>query len=206
MTTNEKLAILEQNLEADVLEARSELEQGRKAALQRSMAREASDHIHNFADQAERDLRLVQGRLGELNYILAEDKVNDLDTFNRYSDRILDGIRAARDDIAKLIEQGDEWSLNGSNEKKVWRPLLRQLISVQHHLENENEKAATSFSTERTQLAEDLASAVSANGNRGTQKSFISHVRKELRQLIPAVKTMFMYVEEPAREVNDSQS
>ncbi len=205
MTTNEHLVELERDLEADLLEARRELELGRDAAIGELDAHRdslgilggrAAEEILSIAREADEDLRLVQGRLGELNYILAEEEMDSLEMFDRYRDRILRALRDAKDDLSRLKARGREWSRHEKDIDGAWRQLSRRLDSVRKHLAGEADTAEREFGAERTQLVERLEEAASGADEPAPKVDITTRLREEYRQIIPAIKAMFVHPDE----------
>lgn len=208
MTTNETLVNLERNLEADLLEARRELELGKLLALREldshqqplgSGAPEASGKILSLTREAEEDLGRVQARLGELNYVLAEDEINDLGIFDRYRDRILGALLEAQADLTRLERDSAERSRQEEDLADAWRRLCQGLELVNRHLQLETKKAKTEFALERTQLSARLEGIdVDVDDRqRVPGLDFASRLRREFHQALPGIKAMFMYADGP---------
>ncbi len=185
MTTNEHLTELERELEADLLAARRELELGRAEAIETLSSISAA--LGGGGDA-------VQGRLGELNYILAEEGTGDLEMFDRYRDRILDGLNEAVADLARLKTRGREWSRHEKTLNAAWRQLSKRLDSVRGRLAGEADTAEKEFDSQRSNLRERLDQAAEAQPL--PRLDIVTRLRNEFRQVLPGIKAMFVHPDE----------
>ena len=117
MNTNTHLIELERELEADLADARRHIELGRRNAIDQLNSHreslgehcgEAALKIDLLAADAERELKNVRTRLGELNLLLAVEEIRDLETFDQFRDRILEAMADAEHDLGALDQSGAE--------------------------------------------------------------------------------------------------
>jgi len=212
MTTNEHLVKLERDLEADLLEARRELELGRDEAIETlgnhrdtlgNRTEKAVEAIRTLAHEAEEDLKLVQSRLGELNYFLAEEEMNDLETFDRYRDRILGAMRTAKDDLSRVSSRGSEWGAHEKDLDDAWGMLSRRLESVRAHLLREAYSAEGEFDSERAQLSKRLEEIDGEEEQSDPDINVVTRLRTEFRQLLPGIKALFMHPDATVPKTQD---
>lgn len=205
MTTKEHLIELERDLEKDLLDARRELGLGRDEATLvldppgdrlRLGDAVAMEKIRALVKTEEEDLDLVQGRLGELNYILAEEDIDSLEMFDRYRDRILRALREAARDLERLEDRGGEWADRGTRVIAAWAKLSQRLDGVRHHLADEEAAARSEFDAERSHLVEELEHAAQRDGKAHPKHSFADRLRSEYQQVIPAIKALFVHPDE----------
>lgn len=158
-------------------------------------ARDADDEVRALAREAEDDLKVVQARLGELNYILAEDEMKDLAVFDRYRDRILGALSEARENLSRLKARGAEWSHDEADLDDAWHRLSCRLDSVRQHVVLEAEQAEAEFDSERAQLSYRLDASDAAAPQVPPSVDFVTRLRREFQQFLPGLKAMFMYAD-----------
>ncbi len=202
MTINTQLGALERDLEADLVEARKELEMGRDAALAElnahrdslgALCGEAVREIESLTHDADEDLNKVRARLGELNLLVAEEEVKDLRTFDQFRDRILQAMAEAEDDLERLKMRGDAWSERESAISEAWDELSRRLEYVRLHLVHEAELAITEFESGRRGLIADLEQRHVAADKPRVRTDMLTKLGRELDRFMPAVKAFFLH-------------
>ncbi|MEX2581243.1 MAG: hypothetical protein WD342_19460 [Verrucomicrobiales bacterium] len=106
--TEEKVREMQRQLELGYEDAKSELQQLK--SVSREAARRGIEKIDALADRAGEELSKVRTQLGRLNLLLAEEKIDDLETFDEFRDQILDQIDEARATLRRVeTESGDEF-------------------------------------------------------------------------------------------------
>lgn len=200
MTTNDHLTELERDLESDLIAARHELEEAGREALgqvdsHRAELGKSADiaiaEVHALVSRAEADLVQVQRRLGEMNYILAEEKIDDLATFDRHRDRVLEALRAAHNDLDRLERERRGWSERDDSLSVAWKRLAERFDSVRGHLAGEVQLAEQGFAAERAHLEREIES-VDADAKRG-HADILTRLRAEFEQALPGIRAIFMY-------------
>ncbi len=202
MTVNENLAELERNLEDDVREAQQLLALSREEAMKEMDSRrdslgaatlQAVRDLEGLADEADSSLSDLQARLGHLNLLLAEEEIRDLDTLQKYRERVLNAMESANDALGKLATEGRAgWTERRQVMEEVWRRFFRSLELVRLHVMRDADRALEGFDQERRQLIEELGRLQEKPLEHQDLKAEIG---KQYRTFLPYLQAFFVWPE-----------
>ncbi len=202
MNTNEELTDLERDLEKRAAEAQRLLALGRDEALEELRGERESlgvaysnvvKALNRVADEADAQLEGIQERLGQMNYLLAEDAVRTPEEIQAVADDVLEEIEAALDGLEQVaIEKRRGWEKEGSELQQGWRRFRARLELARLHLAKDRAEAAEAFAAERERLIEELTGL---SGERG-EADLISKVQGGFAELGPWVKALLMLPDE----------
>ncbi|MFT5471529.1 MAG: hypothetical protein ACI8UO_006664 [Verrucomicrobiales bacterium] len=140
----EGLTKLESYLEADVLEAERLLELGKEAAIAELKTHQkelgiayelARDAIIGATDLTDLRVQQLLARLGELNYLLAEDAIENLKAFDETRDNIIRRMEITIADLQPLeVDGGKQLVGIGARLAEAWNQFERRLLLVRAQL------------------------------------------------------------------------
>jgi len=164
---NDNLQAIERLTEVEVQEMLRQLELGYEEAMRefeqlRNGARDAAEkaiaEIDEFSDEAEGNLVEVRRQLGQLNLLLALEKIDDAETVEGFRVRILDQIDVTLESLRQVEGSSRERMEQCRTQlQSAWRKFLRHLELVRVHLAAVRNGAAKAFEGERRRLSDGLS-------------------------------------------------
>lgn len=196
------------SLEQQILEATRQVELGREEACEelnssrivlREAAEECGQQIETLAEDASEDLLRLQRRLGELNYLLAEESDFDsLQNFESLQIRIEEAAKTALNDLHAVTRQGRSWKTSEARIKHAWNQFSSRMRLVEAHLRNAIESASEEFSDERRRVAADLRTLGSDTSDPGAVQRGLDELAGAYTWFKGALKAVFVHPDEAA--------
>ncbi len=163
---NEDLIQVEKDTESRVMEMKRQLELGQEELVAefhgssselRETTRQAIEKIEELAAESSEELQRVQQSLGEINYLLAEEKLENPSMLDEWRDQIVSRMEEARDFLARMEDRAQrELGDSGAELEKVWKTFLARLELVRLRLAETEQDTAQKFREERRHLLERL--------------------------------------------------